>query len=795
MDLEQEKLTKSEWCSIERPLPDTEKRILKLIDNGFKNINIKENDTKTFISFLKISDIDNIDDHIFSNYLQTDLIIIFKNYNAKYDPIQFNSKKLCKADQIRFKNMEKNIMEKRNHIYEYKLIDLIESFLKNREHKNIAYMKSFYTLKILISQKIERTNSHLLKIIDILFNFYDTKISYPQVLYNAKEIIEKNTDIINHVDLKLFNHQKELFSKVQSNNNKLIFYVAPTGTGKTLSPIGISNKYRIIFVCAVRHVGLALAKAAIQMNKCIAFAFGCNDIDQIKLHYFSAKEYIVNNKSGGIFKVDNSIGDKVEIMISDIKSYKYAMNYMLSFNDRNKLLLYWDEPTISLDYKEHFYHELIKKIWNENLIGNIILSSATLPKQEDLLNTINSYKEKFGGEIHEIKTYDCNKSISLINRNGFIVSPHNISKTYERLRESILYLESNKTLLRYVDLQECINIIKYINENKLYTNNIYSINKYFRDIDQINVNNIKIYYLSLLKNLDGNRWNNIYSHFEKKMKKKYESITYISTKDSWTLDGGPTIYISEDINKIAHFCIQNINIPANILNKISKTIDYNSELIKKISNMQRDYDDGIAKDSEKENKLANARGVTNELRQLKKKIDYMSQSIKSVKLPDIYIPNSSDHLTKWAPKLKREANKTPFVSEISESIVENIMTIDDIEDIWKLLLLMGIGIFSKHKSSKYIEIMKELAKNKKLYLIIASSDFIFGTNYQFDHCYIGKDLLNMTQEKIIQTLGRVGRNKISDNYSIRLRDDTLIEKIFFEDNDKIEIENMKKLFC
>jgi hypothetical protein len=88
-----------------------------------------------------------------------------------------------------------------------------------------------------------------------------------------------------------------------------------------------------------------------------------------------------------------------------------------------------------------------------------------------------------------------------------------------------------------------------------------------------------------------------------------------------------------------------------------------------------------------------------------------------------------------------------------------------------------------------------LAKNKKLYLIIASSDFIFGTNYQFDHCYIGKDLLNMTQEKIIQTLGRVGRNKISDNYSIRLRDDTLIEKIFFEDNDKIEIENMKKLFC
>ena len=795
MDLEQEKLTKSEWNSIEIPLPDNEKRILKLIDNGFKNINIKENDTKTFISFLKISDIENMDDHIFSNYLQDDLIKIFKNYNATYDPVKFNSKKLCKADQIRFRNMEKNIIEKRNHIYEYKLIDLIECFLKNRTYTNLDSIKSFYTLKILVSQKIERTNSHLLKIVDILFDFYDSKISYPKLLYNAKEIIENNTDIISHMDLKLFNHQKELFSKVQSNNNKLIFYVAPTGTGKTLSPIGISNKYRIIFVCAVRHVGLALAKAAIQMNKCVAFAFGCNDVDQIKLHYFSAKEYIVNNKSGGILKVDNSIGDKVEIMISDIKSYKYAMNYMLSFNERNKLLLYWDEPTISLDYKEHFYHEIIKNNWNENLIGNIVLSSATLPKQEDLLNTIHSYKEKFGGEIHEIKTYDCNKSISLINRNGFIVSPHNISKTYDVLKKSILYLESNKTLLRYVDLQECINVIKYINDNKLYNNNIYSINKYFTNIDEININNIKIYYLLLLKNIGGNKWPSLYLEFEKSMKKKYDSTSYISTKDSWTLNGGPTIYISEDINKIAHFCIQNINIPANILNKISKTIDYNSELIKKISNIQRDYDDGISRDSERENKLANDRGIPNELRQLKKKIDLLSDNIKSVKLPEIYIPNTPDHLIKWARKFKRDTKNPPFVSEISESTVEKIMTIDDIEDIWKLLLLMGIGIFSKHKSSRYIETMKELAKNKKLYLIIASSDFIFGTNYQFDHCYIGKDLLNMTQEKIIQTLGRVGRNKISDNYSIRLRDDTLIEKIFFEDNDKIEIENMKKLFC
>jgi late competence protein required for DNA uptake (superfamily II DNA/RNA helicase) len=138
--------------------------------------------------------------------------------------------------------------------------------------------------------------------------------------------------------------------------------------------------------------------------------------------------------------------------------------------------------------------------------------------------------------------------------------------------------------------------------------------------------------------------------------------------------------------------------------------------------------------------------------------------------------------------------KNAFTSDISELIVEKIMLINDIEDIWKLLLLMGIGVFASHSSREYIEIMKDLAKSKKLYLIIATSDYIYGTNYQFDHCYLGKDLENMTQEKIIQAIGRVGRNKVSDEYTIRVRDNNLLSKIFEYDNNKIEVKNMEKLF-
>ena len=68
----------------------------------------------------------------------------------------------------------------------------------------------------------------------------------------------------------------------------------------------------------------------------------------------------------------------------------------------------------------------------------------------------------------------------------------------------------------------------------------------------------------------------------------------------------------------------------------------------------------------------------------------------------------------------------------------------------KVLLLMGIGVFTNHENAEYMEIMKLAGVSTKLYLIIATSDFIYGTNYQFCHSYIGKDLSNMSQEKVFR---------------------------------------------
>jgi hypothetical protein len=170
--------------------------------------------------------------------------------------------------------------------------------------------------------------------------------------------------------------------------------------------------------------------------------------------------------------------------------------------------------------------------------------------------------------------------------------------------------------------------------------------------------------------------------------------------------------------------------------------------------------------------------------------------MKMIVLGPQYIPNTTEHLYKYANHLynNEHLKNKPFTSNVSEDFVEKIMQIDDIEDHWKLLLMMGIGVFTTHKSDRYMELMKSLVQEQKLYLIIASSDFIYGTNYQFCHGYISKDLGHMSQEKCIQTMGRVGRTNLQHDYSVRFRENDLILKLFQPEENKPEVLNMNLLF-
>ena len=169
----------------------------------------------------------------------------------------------------------------------------------------------------------------------------------------------------------------------------------------------------------------------------------------------------------------------------------------------------------------------------------------------------------------------------------------------------------------------------------------------------------------------------------------------------------------------------------------------------------------------------------------------LKSRIKTIELNPQYIPNSKQHIKLWA---RDKDTDDSFTSDIDDDIVTEIMYLNDVDKAYKILLLMGIGVFIKDMNKEYLDIMKALATKQKLFVIIASSDYIYGTNYQFCHGYLCKDLENMTQEKMIQALGRIGRKKSQSDYSIRFRDDSLIDKLFSEEKNKPEVLNMNRLF-
>jgi hypothetical protein len=897
--LRQTKLSQSEWESIEIPIPESEMKIINMIYNGYgkENINTIVNYSLNMIRFTKIHPNAEIHAFLYEKYFHPIISENLKSLQQDWKPFSsfsYDAKKvknLKKADSIRIENANHLIQHNIHNIYEFDCMTLCNTILE-KSKKNKSFVIELYTILEWRKATIEHTNPYVLHMMDLVIAYGKSKVSISNIILNAYPCIEKNPNLYKYENLSLFPHQKELFALCEQSKPdnqmyftpkpKLILYTAPTGTGKTLSPIGLSKQYKIIFVCVARHVGLALAKSAISIHKRVAFAFGCNSISDIKLHYFSAVDYTRDRKSGGIWKVDHSNGEKVEIMICDVHSYLYAMRYMMAFNpDTSSILTYWDEPTMTLDYESHPLHDCIKKNWCENAIYNMVLSCATLPNESEIQECIQDFRVHFNQffmemnsssnipnrnepptvEVHTITSYDCRKTIPIINPDGFCFMPHIHCDSLEQLHSYSNYCNQNKTLLRYFDLEEIIQFIQYIHEQKLIgNNNRYHMEQWFESVESITMNSLKLYYLALLRNLTEESWNLSRRYLQLRQTKKYfttstttmdgkplqrmqsvpisatptaihtnntnivrlnsenhvqelkrqDSLSgvLLTTKDAYTLTDGPTIYLADNILNMAKFYVKESKIPDLLMKQLIDGIVKNEKILEKIQELEQSLKeqlqckDNSDKQEDSSSKKGGSGGKSSKttfkekdgtnsktVEILENQIDNLRSQLFHMSLNAHYIPNSEQHQEKWT----NTKHPNAFRSSLSENDVKSIMELE-ISLQYKVLVLMGVGVLIQQEKKEYEEIVKLLAEEQKLFLILTSSDYIYGTNYQFCHGFIGKDLQNMTPQKTLQAMGRVGRNKHQQNYTIRFRDDNMIRNLFKTPEINREAYNMNLLF-
>tara|TARA_B110000008_G_scaffold85503_2_gene87318 strand:- start:11911 stop:14379 length:2469 start_codon:yes stop_codon:yes gene_type:complete len=819
--LNQTKLTKEEWTKMESPIvSEKEQNILTMINNGYQDpescyvpypcvrtfLNIKgEFDGFIFQTIF----CDKLKKYNKNNVLQIDQCLTL--YAKKH---QKGEKLISKSDQIKMNNSLRLFEKEKfdDKIMEFVLLREVKALSKiiqkNRNYKTDKkyglILFNIYTCHRIY--KDELNHSFSLVLTQLLENFLKDISSY-QILQNISKYVEHN-DIFKHTKYELYDHQKDIFKlfKTHPDKPKFVFYCAPTSSGKTLSPLALTNEYKVLFVCASKHIGLSLAKSGYFLKKKIGFAFGCSDVDNIRLNYNAINTYkqVRHRKLP-----DHSDGTKVEIMICDLVSFECAMLYMKAFHPQEKTILFWDEPTIGLDVKGHMLHEKIKHNWTINSIPNVVFSCATLPKQDKLQSTIQGFLRKFpNSHVDYIESYDHLTNLNVYDMYGNILMPHMYFEDYDKMMPFLDF--HGKKYYKFYNCHECVQFILY------YDKHIDStwVSRHFTNMESFDICTIKENYEQCLRSMDSSVWKQCRDAFleiHPLSTKPHEELgCNLTTNHSASLTNGPTLYICDQVQNICKYLLHMAKMDPTLLSQIQTKIEKNTTISEQLSKKRKDYEDKIEKYKENEKVMENMRFPA-PIMELHRQIQALESQIHELHVENVYKPNTRDHFQKWKQDPTLEYDKCDvYTSHVDDGSIQNVMELYTIHALYKILLLMGIGVFSNEimpctnasqnmdigeENNRYVEIMKQLAEQKSLYLIIANSDYIYGTNYQFSHCYLGKDMKHMSQEKIIQCIGRIGRQDKNKHFSFRFRSQEQMDLLYDVPEHSIEAENMGLLFC
>jgi hypothetical protein len=133
MDLQQRKLKKSEWDSIEIAVSKSEMDVLSMIMQGYHDVNVKINNNHSIFTFLKIDFSEKMEDHLYNKYLRKRADKIqeeLKKMNISYKELKMDpSIKINSIDRVRLERFDEESF-KNNDLYEVVLLTHIEKLIQ-----------------------------------------------------------------------------------------------------------------------------------------------------------------------------------------------------------------------------------------------------------------------------------------------------------------------------------------------------------------------------------------------------------------------------------------------------------------------------------------------------------------------------------------------------------------------------------------------------------------------------------------------------------------------------------------
>ena len=226
MDFKQDKLTKSEWESIEIPVLNSEKQIIKMIIDGFENVNISFNNNVSLLGFMKIivnddNDLIKMYNYTYNTYFKKEIETQLKKHfkENKYKHPKEEKAAIRKIDKMR---MEKTTLSSLNDtqkegIFEFMILGLSSKMLKYISSDNKRYMLLYYSLSHIINYEILNVNIHIINYINYLLEHFKNKVNKLKLVSSSANYIEKNNLLLQYDSTKLYEHQKKLFTIFKKN--------------------------------------------------------------------------------------------------------------------------------------------------------------------------------------------------------------------------------------------------------------------------------------------------------------------------------------------------------------------------------------------------------------------------------------------------------------------------------------------------------------------------------------------------------------------------------------------------
>lgn len=574
------------------------------------------------------------------------------------------------------------------------------------------------------------------------FVLHNSQFSFKKLDENSPHLIVSNNSMLDTLNnIKLRDFQKEMKSiPLFNGKGMLVLLQAMIGSGKTIAAISYFKKIaelcqekyarnqnrkknteeevypQIFYVCPVPEVRQQLITLCNNTN--IGFSVADWDKNKPKIH----TSPLCIKESGKKNKKKTTI--IIPVIICDLLSALYLL-LEKSKEELDKTVIFFDEPTVSADQEDSDVTLLVSSILYETS-PYLILSSATLPKPDEISPVIQHFKSKYpDGDVVSIKAMKSQIGCQLVTLDGELIAPHTTCKSKQDIKMLIKRLKEEVFVGRLYSPR----MVFLLEETmRKYSKDVFDIDKHFLDNPtSLSHHSFVECLIKLLERL---------SEKDNEIIKEVCNATLQNNQEDQKELSIPS-FLTHQINRFDKPTLIASTNPISIAKEmLYGLINDTSDLEKKLDSSIKGYKANLTKRQKSLDKI-------NKLKSRDLRAIQIENIMKENIIPDISFLNGI------IPYSKRYG--CDFTEIVDELGVQN----------WLILLLFaGVGVCGNvpELTSSYSNLVSKMASNGRLRYIISDDSIIYGTSWPIGIVVCLDDIADKHSiASLMQLFGRAGR--------------------------------------